>query len=83
MMAGQPDEAIRSFERAIRLSPIDPLLTLNLTGMGFAFIKVGRLEEAVAAARKAVQRDQTYGAAYRCLGQRLRILGEMQKLGIW
>ena len=32
--AGLPEEAIRSFERAIRMSPVDPLLHRTLTGMG-------------------------------------------------
>ena len=50
--AGQPEEAIRSFERAIRLSPFDPWLFLRFTGMGIAFIGLGRFDEAVAAAKK-------------------------------
>jgi TolB-like protein/Flp pilus assembly protein TadD len=58
-VAGQPEEAIRSFERAIRLSPFDPLLFLRLTEMGVALIDVGRFDEAVAAARKALSQNQT------------------------
>ena len=54
-IAGQPEEAIRSFERAIRLSPFDPLLFSTFTGMGIAFIGLGRFDEAVAAAKKALQ----------------------------
>jgi adenylate cyclase len=50
--AGQPEEAIRSFERAIRLSPFDPWLFIRFTGMGIAFIGLGRFDEAVAAAKK-------------------------------
>ena len=34
-IAGLPEEAIRSFERAIRMSPVDPLLHRTLTGMGY------------------------------------------------
>ena len=34
-IAGLPEEAIRSFERAIRMSPVDPLLHRSLTGMGY------------------------------------------------
>ena len=33
--AGLPEEAIQSFERAIRVSPVDPLLHRPLTGMGY------------------------------------------------
>ena len=34
--AGLPEEAVRSFERAMRMSPLDPLLHQSLTGMGMA-----------------------------------------------
>ncbi len=33
-VAGLPEEAVRSFERAIRMSPVDPLLHRAFTGMG-------------------------------------------------
>src|SRR5262245_59561829 len=40
--AGLPEEAIRSFERAIRMSPVDPLLHLMFAGMGQALIELRR-----------------------------------------
>ena len=43
--------------------------------MGFAFVILGRFDEAVAAASKALQKDQTYGAACRCLAVALAYLG--------
>jgi adenylate cyclase len=73
--AGQPEEAIRSFERAIRLSPFDPWLFLRFTGMGIAFIGLGRFDEAVAAAKKALSQNQTFAASYRCLTSALAHLG--------
>jgi TolB-like protein/Flp pilus assembly protein TadD len=76
LTAGRPEEAIRSFERAIRISPFDRLLASNLAGMGFALIDLGRFDEAVAAARKALQENGTYGAAYRCLAAALTHLGQ-------
>jgi adenylate cyclase len=75
LRAGQPEDAIRSFERVIRLSPFDPFLFSTFAGMGFAFITLGRFDEAVAAAKNALQRNQTYGPAYRCLGAALAHLG--------
>ena len=75
LIAGQPEEAIRSFERAIRLSPFDPLLFSTFAGMGIAFIGLGRFDEAVAAAKKALRQNQTYAAAYRCLASALAHLG--------
>src|SRR6266481_1803757 len=74
-LAGQLEEAIRSFERAIRLSPFDPWLPRRFTGMGIAFIGLGRFDEAVAAAKNALQTNQTYGPAYRCLAAALAHLG--------
>ena len=45
--AGLPEEAIRSFERAIRMSPVDPRLYTTLTGIGMAFIELRRFDEAI------------------------------------
>ena len=67
LIAGQPEEAIRSFERVIRLSPFDPWLFSTFTGMSVAFIGLGRFDEAIAAAKKAVRKNQLLRAAYRCL----------------
>jgi adenylate cyclase len=73
--AGQPEEAIRSFERAIRLSPFDPWLFSTLAGTGIALIGLGRFDEAVAAAKNAIQKNQTFGTAYHCLAAGLAHLG--------
>ena len=56
LLAGQPEEAIRSFERAIRLSQVDPLIFSTFAGMGAAFISLGLFDEAGAAAKKAIAR---------------------------
>jgi TolB-like protein/tetratricopeptide (TPR) repeat protein len=75
LIAAQPEEAIRSFERAIRLSPFDPFLFSTSTGMSAAFIGLGRFDEAVAGAKKALREKQTYAGAYRCLAAALAHLG--------
>ena len=75
LMAGQPEEAIRSFERGIRLSPFDPLLFSTFAGMGVAFIGLGRFDEAISAAKKAVRQNPLYPFAYRCLASALAHLG--------
>ena len=74
-LVGQQEEAIRSFERAIRLSPFDPLRFSTFAGMGIAFIGLGRFDEAVAAAKNALQSNQTFGTAYHCLAAALAHLG--------
>jgi adenylate cyclase len=74
-LAGNPEEAIRSFERAVLLSPFDPLLFVTFTKMGVAFIGLGRFDEAVVAAKKALQAKPALPAAYRCLAAALAHLG--------
>jgi adenylate cyclase len=71
LTVGQPEEAIRSFERRIRLSPFDPLLFATYAGMSVAFIGLGRFDEAVSAARKAVRLNPLFAFTYRCLASAL------------
>ncbi len=60
--AGLPEEAIRSFERAIRASPADPLLYRLFAGMGLALIELGRFEEAIVAGKKALRQNSSFPA---------------------
>jgi adenylate cyclase len=74
-VAGLPEEAIRSFERAIRMSPVDPLLHRSFAGMGYAFIELGRFDEAIAAGKKALRQNPSFSTAYRCLAAAFAHLG--------
>ena len=74
-IAGQPEEAIRSFERAMRTSPIDPLIHSTLDGMGMAFIEIGRFDEAIVAGKKAQRQNPSYMGGYRCLASAFAHLG--------
>jgi adenylate cyclase len=71
----QAEEAMLSFERFIRVSPLDPLLYINLTGMALALIALGRFDEAVAVAKKALRQNETYVTTYRCLAAAFAQLG--------
>jgi adenylate cyclase len=73
--AGLPEEAVRSFERAIRMSPIDPLLHRSLVGMGFAFIELRRFDEAIVAGKKALRQNLSHSGIYRCLASAFAHLG--------
>jgi adenylate cyclase len=73
--AGLHEEAVRSFERAIRMSPVDPLLHLTFIGMGAAFIELRRFNEAIAAGKKAQRQRPSYSPAYRCLASAFAHLG--------
>jgi adenylate cyclase len=66
-IAGLPEKAIQSFERAIRMSPIDPLLYRAFTGMGMALIELRRFDEAIVAGKRAQHQNPSYPSAYRCL----------------
>jgi adenylate cyclase len=74
-IAGQPEEAIRSFERAMRMSPVDPETFAALTGMGFALIELRRFDEAIIAAKRAQRLNPCYPGPYRCLASALAHLG--------
>jgi TolB-like protein len=74
-IAGLPEEAVRSIERAIRLSPVDPRLHLVLIGMGQALIELRRFDEAIVAGKKAQRQNPLYSPAYRCLASAFAHLG--------
>ena len=74
-IAGLPEEAVRSFERAIRMSPVDPRLHRSFSGMGLAFIELRRFDEAIVAGKKARRQNPSYPAAYRCLASAFAHLG--------
>ena len=65
--AGQYEEAILSFERAIRVSPLDPQLYSALAGIGTTLIELHRFDEAVAVCRKALRQNSFDGTAFRFL----------------
>ena len=74
-IAGLQEEAVRSFERAIRMSPIDPLLHWAFVGIGMAFIELGRFDEAIVAGKKAQRQNPSFGSAHRCLVSAFANLG--------
>jgi adenylate cyclase len=54
-MCGEAERSVESFERMIRLSPLDPLRASAWNGSSFAFLALGRYEDGCAAATKAIQ----------------------------
>jgi adenylate cyclase len=59
-IAGLPQEALHSFERAVRMSPIVPLVQI---GMGYTLIELRRFDEAIAAGKKTLRQNPSYAAA--------------------
>jgi adenylate cyclase len=74
-VAGLPEEAIRSFERAIRMSPVDHQLHQLFAGMSMALIELGRFDEAIVAAKRAQRQNPSYPTPYRCLASAFAHVG--------
>ena len=74
-IAGHLEEALRSFERASRMSPVDTRQHLTFAAMGSAFIELRRFDEAIIAANKARRQSPSYSASYRCLASAFAHLG--------
>ena len=55
LMCGDAERAVESFERMIRLSPLDPLRIGAWNGCAFAFFHLRRYEEGCAVAMKSIQ----------------------------
>ena len=73
---GRIAQAIEYGERALRLSPHDPTVYLQLTALGIAQLSAGRFEEAAAVCNKACQSNPRFSfpvvlqtAALACLGR--------------
>ena len=74
-IAGLQEEAIRSFECAIRMSPVDPRLYMTNTGIGQALIELRRFDEAIVVLKKALRQNLSYLATYRLLASAFAHLG--------
>ena len=73
--AGLAEEAVRSFERAMRMSPVGPERHLAFGGMGMAFIDLGRFDEAIVWGKKAQRHNPSFPATYYCLASAFAHLG--------
>ena len=73
-IAGLQEEAIGSYERAIRMSPVDPRQHHTIGGIGQALIELRRFDEAIVAGKKAL-RQNLYVVAYLCLASAFAHLG--------
>jgi TolB-like protein/Tfp pilus assembly protein PilF len=74
-LAGLPEEAIRSFERAIRMSPLDPLLHMTFLGIGHALMGLRRFDEAIIVLKKALRQNPSFMPACRGLASAFAHLG--------
>jgi tetratricopeptide (TPR) repeat protein len=60
---GEPDLAIEHLQRAVRLSPLDPLIFIVQNGIVLAHFFAGRYGEALSWAGKTLRQNPNYAAA--------------------
>jgi adenylate cyclase len=74
-IAGLPEEALRSFERAMRISPVTPVRYQTFGWIGSALIELGRFDEAIVAGKKAQSQNPSFPIVHRCLASAFAHLG--------
>ena len=75
---GQSEDAVNYFQKALRMSPHDPLITVFYSGMGTAHYYAHRYDEAIAWSRKAIRERPGYTAAHRILCASLAMAGRTE-----
>jgi adenylate cyclase len=75
----RPKEALGHFERAIRLSPLDPMNFNNYVGMGAAHELMEEYEQAVVLLRRALEERPNAKWIYRSLTNALSGAGRMEE----
>ncbi len=78
--AGDADRAISWGERAVRLSPFDPLGFLAFDGISLGHFMTGRYGESADAARRAIQINPLFSINYMCLVAALSKLGQTEEV---
>ena len=63
-LCGGYDRAVADAEKALRLSPLEPLVYIAAFALAFARLLTGRAEETVAHARKAIEGNRNFAFSY-------------------
>lgn len=74
---GRPDESIRRFERAMRLSPMDPEMVRMQTGMAMGHLFAGRFDSASSWAEKAASELPSFLLAFSIIAASHALAGRM------
>jgi adenylate cyclase len=77
--AARPLVAIDHFQRAMRLSPIDPEKGIALSGIGMSCLMLERFDEAVQWGEQALREMPNYGSSYRVVIGALVGLGRLDE----
>jgi tetratricopeptide (TPR) repeat protein len=76
---GESAAAIENLERAMRLSPVDPLLYLSQVAMGFAHFCAGRYDDAVAWLERSSNERPDYPVSLRIKAAALAQSGHLDE----
>jgi adenylate cyclase len=76
---GDPSGALASFERSLAFTVTHPFAYIAQTGRANAFLQAGEPEEAVAAARAAVNDNPTFHPSWRVLAAALSAAGDRER----
>jgi TolB-like protein/class 3 adenylate cyclase/Tfp pilus assembly protein PilF len=83
MHVGDPDDALRYFNRALDLSPNDPFAFVPLTGIAVIELMRGRYAEAVATAERSLAAHTSFDPTYWVLISANAQLGRMAEARNW
>jgi TolB-like protein len=75
----EPELSIEHLERAMRLSPLDPLMALMWTAVAFAHFLAGRYDEASSWAATALRENPTLHSAIRVAAAANAMTGRLEK----
>jgi adenylate cyclase len=76
---GHSEMAVEHFERAARLSPLDPTAYHRLSGEAIALLQLRRFDQAVAAASEALRLNPAYTTPFRPLAAALAHMGRLDE----
>jgi TolB-like protein/cytochrome c-type biogenesis protein CcmH/NrfG len=76
---GQSEDAVNYFQKALRMSPHDPLVAVFCSGMGTAHYYAHRYDEGVEWCRKGIRERPGYTAVHRILCANLAMAGRTEE----
>ena len=79
ILRNQPEPAIEAFQRAMRLSPLDPMTFAFTGGIAWACLFMGRFEETVQWADRSLDREARYTPMLRLKLAALAKLGRIEE----
>jgi adenylate cyclase len=79
LFSGDPRKATEYFNRAMRLSPLDPFICSVFAGLGIAQMMAGDYDEAVKFGRQAMREQPRMAVAYRIVAASLALLGRTEE----